>query len=159
MSVQKINLRVLQATMTALQLSDVRYHLGAKAQKLNVPPSAIRAIDCSGLIRYLVYRATDPALTIPDGSWKQREWAEDHLQKIQYGMISRPSEGQVKLYLATLDPNNGHAGHIWFVRTDPPHDPFTFESHGGRGPNSRPWNTPILRTEVDHCFLWPHTWE
>lgn len=147
---EAINLKRLQSLHHVLMHNGVRYKLGAKA-KFSMPASAIRYIDCSGLIRYLVYHSTQNRLVIPDGSWMQRDWALQNLNKVPYLSVrDNPNE----LYLATLDPKNGKAGHIWWVN-----DGFTMESHGGRGPNERPWNTPILKAEVDYTFVWPHVWE
>jgi hypothetical protein len=39
-------------------------------------------------------------------------------------------------------------GHVWLV-----HNGFTFESHGGVGPNSRPFNTPILSHIVTDVYV------
>jgi hypothetical protein len=147
--IEPINLRRMQSIHHTLMHNGVKYRLGAKA-KFSTPASSIKAIDCSGLVRYLVYHSTKNRLEIPDGSWNQRDWALKHLTRVPYISVrDNPNE----LYLATLDPKNGKAGHIWFIN-----DGFTMESHGGRGPNERPWNTPILRNEVDYCFLWPHLW-
>lgn len=145
-----INLKLLQTYAHLMMRRGVGYKMGAKARTLSVPPTAIYRIDCSGFFRWIVYNSTAPRLLIPDGSWNQRAWCEDRLPRVDY---RRVYDDPGKLYAAFMNPLPGVAGHVWWVN-----DRETFESHGGIGVDSRPWNHRPLPQEVDYCFVWPHVW-
>lgn len=153
-TIPKINLWRIQTDLHRLMRNDVRYKLGAKA-RLTADIDSIRAVDCSGLIRFLVYRATD-GLVIPDGSWIQKEWLQKRdpgtgvITQVKYSEVFNKPDS---FYIATLDPKGGKAGHIWGIN-----DRYTVESYGGVGPGERPWDTPFLKREVDSCFRWEHVW-
>lgn len=155
--IYRLNLYEIQKTHHALMRQRVKYEMGAKV-KLNAPVSSVKKIDCSGLVRYLVYRATNNKLTIPDGSWNQREWLmkqsanpDSFIQRFDsYDIVQTKPNG---LYLCVLNPVGRKSGHIWFVN-----DGFTMESRGGVGPDERVWNVPVLRKEVDFIFCWDHIW-
>ncbi len=93
MSVAKIDLDNLESLFSDLQRQGVNYGLGAKPEggsdprngrrwntrsngHLSTRPSTIDNLDCSGFIRYLLFKATDGGLVIPDGSQMQRGWCE-----------------------------------------------------------------------------------
>jgi hypothetical protein len=132
------------------QLMDghIHYGFGAKAA-LGASPASIHAIDCSGFVRYLMYQATNGHLTMPDGSWIQQEWC-DH-RKLKAVTYSSTAANDPILRIAFLPPtthhHHHHAGHVWLILGGQ-----TIESHGGAGPSRRPWNTPILLNNVQHCY-------
>lgn len=148
---------------------DVSYGFGSKVKfkELNFQPSSIRAIDCSGLVGLLVYYGCNKhnlTPVFPDGSYNERDWLLARSKEVgsvihRISKYSDIANDPSKLYICTLDPiyKNGKlvkAGHVWMVN-----DGFTMESHGGTGPAERPWNTPILKTEVDYIFKWEHSWD
>lgn len=57
----------------AMQLEGCEYVYGAKADK-NAPPNRIKAIDCSGLVAYVVRRL---GLRIPDGARNQYPFCKE----------------------------------------------------------------------------------
>lgn len=149
MSIPPINLKTLLTLHHKAMRYDARYKMGAKVA-FDTPVEKIKAVDCSGWIRYLVYNSTEPHLTIPDGSFNQREWAQQHLTRVPYKeTIAAPND----LHIAFMNPEGAEAGHVFFVR-----EGWTIESHGGRGPNQRRWDIPILLMNVDFTFLWHHIW-
>lgn len=93
-----------------------------------------KGIDCSGFTRWAIYHATGGKLLIPDGSVMQHEWAD-------------------RIGLTKLTPKDGHASDgsvmIAFLAPEATHEGIghvlltsggeTFESHGGKGPDSRDW--------------------
>lgn len=123
----------------------VTYDLGAKAVDLSADSHEIHAIDCSGFVRFAVYRATNGGMLVPDGSWAQREWcAAAGLHEVRpYSNVALPAvkKDLSRLFLAFMAPGAegpGASGHVWFVIGG-----RTMESHGGKGVDSRPWNAGI----------------
>jgi hypothetical protein len=153
--VPPINLFLLQKLTHSLQINGVSYGLGSKV-KLEAPAKSIQRIDCSGLVRWLVYNCTSPHLVIPDGSYNQREWCQKMgLVSVPYNQVNQaPNLAGNDLFIAFINKTSDHEGHVWFVN-----DGETFESHHGRGVNSRKWNSRPLPQEVAYCFIWPHIWK
>ena len=155
MTVPPINLKKLHQDFAQLERQGVRYHLGSKAQELSLPLTAIRYLDCSGYIRYALYRATGGALIIPDGSQMQREWAEKAgLHKLaQYSDVETYGADN-RLFIAFIKPGengSGSIGHVWGISGKPAE---TLEAHSS-GVTPRPWNTGILRREVYSVYEMP----
>lgn len=112
---------------------DVGYKLGAKAPWLGCDVSEIRAIDCSGFVRYLAYQASSGSVVLPDGSVNQHE-------AFFAGGFKRSSVGSGRLQdgilrIAFLRPEDGDGvGHVAFLLNG-----RTLESHGHHGPDRRLW--------------------
>lgn len=142
-----------------MKANHVSYDLGGKAPKLDMDSHGIEDIDCSGFVRFCIYRATDPHMTIPDGSWMQREWCEAaNLHKLSnYRDVCQADPS--RLFIAFIPPKSGKAGHVWFVTKalskNATSQPMTMESHGGVGVNSRPWNTSVLLRNCDAVYELP----
>jgi len=128
----------------------ISYGFGIKAN-LHVQPEDIKSIDCSGFVRYLLYNATYSALKMPDGSWMQHDWCQKSLfEAVNYATADR-CDGWLRI--AFLPPKAGHAGHVWLVQNG-----ATIESHGGKGPDRRPWDTTILKSQVTACYKLAQTY-
>ena len=94
---------------------------------------ATSGIDCSGYVRWHLYRATNEAVTMPDGSAIQHEWVRETGFKESEIASACLLDGVLRI--AFLAPQGGKAGHVALVRNG-----LTFESNGGDGPNRRAWN-------------------
>lgn len=129
-----VDIPKLLADFNGIVANGSRYLLGGKYTS-KVAPKDVNAIDCSGLVRYLLTRRGVP---IVDGSQMQREWA------IREGLKeSSPDSCDLKdgvLRLAVLPTTKSRkVGHVVLVL-----DGETIESHGGKGPDRRktsslPW--------------------
>lgn len=154
-----VDLSTLLDLHSRCELRGIRYGLGSKAKSLTQDSHTISRIDCSGYVRYLIAKATNQKLILPDGSWNQRDWCENNglhrLQKysdVVYGDKSR-------LFIAFITPHingAGSIGHVWLVaRVDGDNVPDTIESHGGKGVDTRAWNHLTLRRQCAACFELP----
>ena len=141
----------LVAVCAGLLDGHVHYGFGAKASSLDVDPAAIGHIDCSGFIRYVTYRATDRHIKLQDGSWNHHAWCK--AQKLSEVAYSTAALVDGWLRIAFIEPSKTHSGHVWFVLNG-----LTLESHGGKGPDRRPWNCRILASEVGDCYLFAQTY-
>ena len=122
----------------------IHYGFGSKTA-LSSRPEDITSIDCSGFVRYLMYQASSAALRMPDGSVVQNEWCgHQQLPLVNYRDAARHDQ---LIRIAFLPPHHGHAGHVWLI-----HQGRTLESHGGKGPDRRIWNTPVLIGGVTQCY-------
>jgi hypothetical protein len=136
-----INVDMDRLLEIARQMMDghVKYGLGSKAPSLSCEPSAIKSIDCSGFVRYIIYKATSGAVHMPDGSWIQHDWCK--LQKLptaDYKTEAMKLDNWLRI--AFLPKHEKHPGHVWLVLNGK-----TLESHGHKGPDRRMWNTPALK--------------
>lgn len=143
-----------------MEASGYDYGLGSKCELSSSPPVSVPApgkddpsVDCSGFHRYVVYHCSGGAnggIILPDGSIVQNDWYAAH--GFKHHIV--PGENS-PCYLQKIDPAYVYAafcktgtrgeriGHVWLIA----HINgawWTLESHGGKGPNSRRWNTPIL---------------
>jgi hypothetical protein len=158
-SLPKIDLALFETVFSRLEMRGVQYDLGAKAGSLKDDTSKINRIDCSGFARYIIAKATQQALIIPDGSWNQRDWCE------RVGLHRLASYNDVlyatprRLFICFITPHvngAGDIGHVWFVsQLDGDSTPDTMESHGGVGIDSRPWNARVLKRECAAAFELP----
>ncbi|WP_019565575.1 N-acetylmuramoyl-L-alanine amidase [Agrobacterium sp. 10MFCol1.1] len=113
----------------------VVYGYGAKIRAGEVPGRDFISVDCSGLVRELVRRATDLNGKFPDGSFIQHEWVRDRHFKQLDRSEGKLTDGVVRIaFMKPNDSPNG-IGHVAIV-----HDGYTLESHGGVGPNRRIWD-------------------
>jgi cell wall-associated NlpC family hydrolase len=141
-----VKMGLLLQTFDNMCVSGVTYSFGAKAPGLGCDSHMIHEIDCSGLTRYLLNRATLGTMLVPDGSVMQHEYcARNALRQVAYANAA--TAGEDRLFWCFLDPTNGHAGHTWLL-----HWGETIESHGGVGCESRRWDTPVLRRGVSACY-------
>ena len=140
-----VSLSILDAVY-ANMVHRVVYDFGGKAADLAEDTSLITGIDCSGFVRYILARATHGALVVPDGSSNMHAWAEANLRElVQYSDVQEAEGDPSRLFIAFIPP--APIGHVWLVRGG-----MTRESHGGRGVDSRPWNTPILLREAEGAY-------
>jgi hypothetical protein len=123
----------LQACMTSSPR--VTYGLGAKLPHHGaVPGSDFQQVDCSGFVRELIWLSTTPPLNFPDGSVVQHEWVQAHQLPTSTIAAATANDGVVRIaFLRPQDSPKG-IGHVVLV-----HNGRTLESHGGVGPDSRPW--------------------
>lgn len=130
----------------------VKYRLGAKCA-LDADSATITHIDCSGFSRWILYRASDGAIKMPDGSQAQLEWVRvQHWHKLaSYWDVQHARKDPSRLFIAFLSPKPGNAWprHVWYVQAG-----VTMESHGSGGVNSRPWDELNLRG-CKACFEVP----
>ena len=128
-----------------LVANKTQYGLNSKAVPLNIDPVKIKTIDCSGLVHYLIHNASD-AKSFPDGSWKQ--W--DYLTKRNFKPVDYKNKASLQdgwLRIAFIKKKGKLPGHVWLI-----HNGQTIESHGGKGPDRRLWNTSVLTKDVSSCF-------
>lgn len=153
-----VNLSQLLTVHDHALMKGIPYGLGSKAPSLSCDTSQIRRIDCSGYIRFLLAKATNQQMIIPDGSWNQRDWCERNgLARKNYPDLHYAD--QSRLFIAFITPgvnNAGSVGHVWLVnQMDDTWPSETMESYGGHGVGSRRWDTGVLRRECAVCFELP----
>ena len=124
----------------------VSYEMNAKASPLDLDPAKIKKLDCSGFVQYVLYNATSKSAFLKSGSWYQNQWCiAQKLEKVAYSTANQ-SDGWLRLGYFPA-PKKGQYGHIWLIL-----DGRTLESHGGKGPNSRAWDTNVLKNSVTACY-------
>jgi hypothetical protein len=151
------NLDKALAILGLMERQGVSYGLGCKAVPLAASPptyarpdgSRCEQIDCSGFHRYVLYHAAG-GVTAPDGSFTQCEWYD--AQGFKRHDVPGPNSA---VYLQGMAPGYVYAcfcktgargetiGHTWFCAFING-GWWTLESHGGKGPSSRPHDTPVL---------------
>jgi len=153
-NVSLAKLRLLHGKMAGR----VRYGLGRKAPSLSADSNTITHIDCSGFVRFVLYRASSGTLALPDGSWVQQQWCERHLRRLQHTSdVVFAAQDPGRLFVVFMRPSAirpRSAGHVWLCRSDG-NRMMTMESCGGRGVCSRPWNTPVLRDHASAAYEVP----
>ncbi len=108
-----------------------KYALGAKIPLDLATIPIAGETDCSGEVRYLIHRCA--GVDIPDGSANQHEWVRANGFKASSIEAGRLQDGGVRV--AFLTPaDGGGIGHVALIMNG-----ATFESHGGKGPDTRPW--------------------
>lgn len=156
MPITPVDLDKILRVFSAQVLQGIKYRLGGKAPSLSAAPAQLESgIDCSGLVRLLMFQAG--GVVMPDGSWNQRDWCEKNLQEVPYSQAVTAKPGE--LYIAFITPNQngaGSIGHVWFcTQRDGDAIAETLESYGGHGIGSRPANTAVLVRLVSKCFKVP----
>jgi hypothetical protein len=91
-------------------------------------------VDCSGFVREAIWRATAPHLNFPDGSVIQRQWVVTNNFARSSADEALREDGIVRIAFYRPQDSPSGVGHVALV-----HNAKTLESHGGVGPNSRPW--------------------
>lgn len=155
---EPINLKMLLRTHDNATMHGIPYGFGDKAPSLSCDTGEIRRIDCSGYARFLLAKATDQKLIIPDGSWNQRDWCErQRLPRKRY--VDLHYADNSRLFIAFITPHvngAGSVGHVWLVnQMDSDWPVETMESYGGHGVGSRRWDTGVLRRQCAACFELP----
>lgn len=145
---EPISIKALLDLTHNLELKGVPYLWGGKSYFNPNIPNHVRGIDCSGFVQLAAYIATDKKVKLPEGSVEQHEKLNQDLNITRYSSVDLIRSA---LYICFIEPENGHAGHVFFVWNG-----WTCESHGGKGVDRRPWNTPVLEHEVKAVYLWPH---
>ena len=98
------------------------------------PGKDFKRVDCSGFVREAIWRATTPHLNFPDGSVIQRGWIEQNNFARSSGDEALREDGIVRIAFYRPQDSPSGVGHVALV-----HNARTLESHGGLGPDSRPW--------------------
>jgi hypothetical protein len=132
-----IDLGEAQAFLDACMHSTPRvtYGLGAKVPFHGaIPGRDFKAVDCSGFIRELIWRATTPHKSFPDGSVVQHDWIRDHGFERSTPQDALNQDGVVRIAFLRPQDSPSRIGHVVLV-----HNARTLESHGGVGPDSRAW--------------------
>jgi len=130
-----IDWSVVEAFLKACRSAGVGYALGAKVPNDNsVPGRDFTAVDCSGFVRAAIRRATNPIVPIPDGSVVQQDWVQ--AKGFMRGTVADGSLKDGKIRIAFLNPQDSPegVGHVVLILNS-----ATVESHGGVGPDSRPF--------------------
>lgn len=161
MPLTPVDLDLLDTVFARLAHRGIPYRLGGKIplDSDTSDPRIARGVDCSGFTRYALAKATNGALVIPDGSWNQHDWCRKQaLHRLaQYSDVTQADPS--RLFIAFINTEPGRVGHVWLIHRAQTSGidwkeipPTTLESHGGRGVDSRPWNTRILLRLVSECF-------
>jgi hypothetical protein len=128
----------------------VKYGLGAKVAFGATPGRDFQAIDCSGFVRETIRRSTTLGSRFPDGSVIQHEWVKTH----DFAPVDLSSGGKLDggVRIAFLDPSDSpeKIGHVVLVCNGK-----TLESHGGVGPDERPWNVQGWQKHAHVYMLMP----
>ena len=115
-----------------------QYGFGSKVD-ITSDSSEVRGelVDCSGYVRWLLYRATSNKFDIKDGSWIQHDYVKDLGFKVSSIESANLKDGALRIaFLAPGALGSGAAGHVALVLND-----RTMESHSGTGPDGREWDT------------------
>jgi hypothetical protein len=115
----------------------VGYGLGAKIVPVDtaVPGRDFTKVDCSGFVRAALLRAAvHPPLDFPDGSVVQHDWVESHGFAEVDVAAGQNTDGIVRIAFLRPQDAPSHIGHVALLYAGQ-----TIESHGGLGPDSRPW--------------------
>jgi hypothetical protein len=133
-----LDIAVAQGFLTACMTSHPRvaYGLGSKVPFFKARPGVDFAkVDCSGFVREAIREATMPLVPFPDGSVVQHDWIIAQHYKKTTVSSGKLTDGRVRIaFLSPTDTSSG-IGHVVLI-----HNGLTLESHGGVGPDSRPWN-------------------
>ena len=117
----------------------VGYGLGAKINPVDTQPpgnGGFTKVDCSGFVRAALRRATPhpPRLQFPDGSVVQHDWVRAQgFTKVTVA-DGQNTDGIVRIAFLKPQDSPSNIGHVVLL-----HNGRTIESHGGVGPDSRPW--------------------
>jgi hypothetical protein len=141
-----VNNNKLTEFLNQMMDGHVGYHLGAKVEPLSKDPKAVNQVDCSGFVRYLVYKVCNLVIT-SGGTWWQNEWCKSHLQSEANYKCAGQRDGVIRIGYFPK-PSGLAAGHIWLILNG-----MTIESHGHTGPDRRAWNTSVLVTHVKNTYV------
>lgn len=129
------------------QAAGVKYDFGGKdPTPKSAYPIDYKGIDCSGWARVVVNLCTGGKLMLTDGSVNQNGQLsklkfEDKPVKVSSHDALKLKDNRVRI--AFWDPTPSHAGHVWLVLNG-----VTYESHGGKGPDTRDWSSLPVASKV-----------
>lgn len=147
-------LHSLEKDFDQLLANPCRYRFGIKPG-LTEAVTNVFSSDCSGFTRYLLHRASSGQWSIPEGSVAQHEYLKGKLRAVVYSNAALEAD-PTRLFIGFLPPRDGEAGHVWFLIGGNAERPgTTIECHAGKGADSRPWDTPILKDRVTGCYEIP----
>jgi cell wall-associated NlpC family hydrolase len=142
----KVDGKLLLDIAKNMEANHCGYKLGAKAPTLGCDSHDIKRIDCSGFVRYIIYRITSGMVKLPDGSWRQHEWCSDQgFKLVRYNEVAFLHDGRLRIAFKNAD---GGVGHTWLILNGE-----TIEAYGGQGVGRRPWDTLKLKKLVDACYV------
>lgn len=127
----------------------VHYGMGDKApEPFSFPPN-FHAIDCSGFARWVIFHATGGDVLMPDGSYVQSDWCEQHgFKKTDYANAAN-HDGHVRIAFHHPGGRGGDGtGHVWIILNG-----MSLESYGGHGPGSRSYSHQWFLDHVDACYV------
>jgi subtilisin family serine protease len=114
----------------------VTYGLGKKVPFLGaVPGRDFTRVDCSGFVREAVRLATSPSVPFPDGSVVQHDWVRARGFEKSNVPAGLQNDGMVRIAFLRPQDVPSRIGHVVLIAGG-----RTLESHGGVGPDSRPWD-------------------
>lgn len=130
----------------------VQYKLGGKIKAGQVPGRDFTGVDCSGFVRETLRRSTDLGGSFPDGSVVQHDWVK--AQGFEHTTIAAAKDASDIVRIAFLSPGDSPSGigHVVLI-----HRGKTLESHGGVGPDSRPWTAAGWQAHASVYVLDPAT--
>lgn len=144
---------ILTACFHGAQRAGCVYQWGAKPGR-DWDSSLVKQSDCSGMSGWLVARATNQAVQLPEGSYDQYDWCRQQglHQLSQYSDLHYTVADPNRVFIGFELAANSHPGHVWIVYMG-----RTLECHGPRGSAlaGRSWDDPILVRIVDACFELP----
>lgn len=132
----QIDIAQAAAFLKACMTSNPRvgYGLGAKCRPGAVPGRDFTRIDCSGFVREAMRRSTNLGSRFPDGSVVQHDWVKaNRFERVDRGQAAL-ADGAVRIAFLSPSDSPQRIGHVVLL-----HGGKTLESHGGVGPDSRPW--------------------
>src|SRR5262249_163065 len=131
----------------------VTYRLGKKVPFLAaVPGRDFTEVDCSGFVREALRLATTPTMAFPDGSVNQHDWIRAQGFAKSSPSEATQSDGLVRIAFLRPQDTSSHIGHVLLISGAKP-----IESHGGVGPDSRPWTGTGLQSHMFVYVLAPDT--
>lgn len=156
-SVLEIDINKVLAFLHACETSHprVNYKLGAKIKPGQEPGAGgFTEVDCSGFVRECVRRATTLGSRFPDGSAVQHDWVRRHGFPPDSVASGTHQDGAVRIAFLPPRKSKKRIGHVAFI-----HDGKTIESHGGVGPDRRPWNGRGWQASTNVYILRPAHFE
>jgi hypothetical protein len=135
----------------------VDYELGAKPA-MDDDPGDFDTSDCSGYVAWLPHKVTGGAFVLTGGSQQMREALEESNahKVVKYSDIATHMT-PTRLFVCFIKPwTNGcqGVGHVWLVCMIDGRV-LTIECHGGKGVDSRAWDSHTLATEFFEAFELP----
>lgn len=132
-----LKLSKVQSLMEELEDARFTYGLGKKINPLGkqFSPGQGGEVDCSGCVEWVVFHGCGGLPEhFPDGSAQQHEWCDRVGLKKSANADGGLKDGFIRIGFLTPSDGGG-TGHVILVANGK-----TYESHGGRGPDSRPWD-------------------
>jgi cell wall-associated NlpC family hydrolase len=128
----------------------VTYGLGKKIKPGQVPGRDFTKVDCSGFVREAVRRSTDLGSSFPDGSVVQHDWVQKKGFASDTVASGSQQDGAVRIAFLSPSATSSGIGHVVLL-----HNGRTLESHGGVGPDSRPWTGTTWQAKTSVFVLMP----